>query len=66
MGTLNIALHIKYDYVYQYHAFLPEDVLPSDSKAIGITLRSFKRHSYRDTTTEKNWPGDEKQLFLFS
>ena len=43
MGMHNIALIIlilRNDYVYQFHALfkclIPEDILPGDSKAIGI------------------------------
>ena len=52
---------------------IPEDVLPGDSKAIGIICAPLNL-SYPElyspekktmTTTEKNWPGDEEKQELF-
>ena len=56
MGTLLYAL--RNDYVYQYYSFfiymIPEDVLPEDSKAIGIIF-ALKNHSYPELySREKN------------
>ena len=74
MGTVK---HSTPYYVCQFYALfiylIPEDVLPGDSKAIGIicTLLNlsypelYSPEKTTTTLTTKNWPGDEVKHELF-